>query len=39
MEVEIRDLQGVGSLTVRYRSLEQLDELCRRMLARPSRAH
>jgi len=39
MEVEIRDSQGVGSLTVRYRSLEQLDELCRRMLARPSRAH
>jgi len=39
MEVEIRDWQGSGSLTVRYRSLEQLDELCRRMLVRPSRAH
>lgn len=39
MEVEIRDSQGSGSLTVRYRSLEQLDELCRRMLVRPSRAH
>ena len=39
MEVEIRDSKGSGSLTVRYRSLEQLDELCRRMLVRPSRAH
>ncbi len=39
MDVEIRDSQGVGSLTVRYRSLEQLDELCRRMLVRPSRSH
>jgi ParB family chromosome partitioning protein len=39
MDVEIRDSQGSGSLTVRYRSLEQLDELCRRMLVRPSRAH
>ncbi len=39
MEVEIRDSQGAGSLTVRYGSLEQLDELCRRMLVRPSRAH
>lgn len=39
MEVEIRDSKGAGSLTVRYRSLEQLDELCRRMLVRPSRAH
>jgi ParB family chromosome partitioning protein len=39
MDVEIRDSQGSGSLTVRYRSLEQLDEICRRMLVRPSRAH
>jgi len=39
MDVEIRDSKGAGSLTVRYRSLEQLDELCRRMLVRPSRAH
>jgi len=39
MPVEVRDAQGSGSLTVRYRSLEERDELCRRLLARPSRAH
>jgi ParB family chromosome partitioning protein len=39
MQVEVRDAQGSGSLTIRYRSLEELDELCRRLLARPSRAH
>jgi ParB family chromosome partitioning protein len=39
MEVAIRDSQGAGTLTVRYQCLEQLDELCRRLLARPARAH
>jgi ParB family chromosome partitioning protein len=34
LEVQIRDRDGVGELRVRYRSLEQLDDLCRR-LSRP----
>jgi ParB family chromosome partitioning protein len=39
MAVEITDSNGSGRLTVRYETLEQLDELCRRLLSRPGRAH
>ncbi|MHB8529512.1 MAG: ParB/RepB/Spo0J family partition protein, partial [Caulobacteraceae bacterium] len=35
LEVEIRDNSGAGELRVRYKSLEQLDDLCRR-LSRPA---
>jgi ParB family chromosome partitioning protein len=38
MPVEIADSGGAGRLTIQYRTLEQLDELCRRLLSRPSRA-
>lgn len=39
MAVEIADSNGSGRLAVRYETLEQLDELCRRLLSRPGRAH
>lgn len=39
MEVDIMDSGGAGTLTVHYSDLEQLDELCRRLLSRPSRGH
>ena len=32
LKVEIADKDGAGQLTIRYRSLEQLDELCRRIM-------
>ena len=35
LEVGIDDRGGEGTLTVRYTSLEQLDELCRRLSAQP----
>jgi ParB family chromosome partitioning protein len=38
MPVEIKDANGSGSLTIRYETLEQLDELCRRLLTRPGRS-
>jgi ParB family chromosome partitioning protein len=38
MAVEIVDADGAGRLTVRYETLEQLDDLCRRLLSRPGRA-
>ena len=34
LKVEIRDRDGVGELRIRYETLEQLDDLCRR-LSRP----
>ena len=39
MEVEIRDVAGAGTLIVRYNDLEQLDEVCRRLLSRPLKSH
>ncbi|HWF01631.1 MAG TPA: ParB/RepB/Spo0J family partition protein [Caulobacteraceae bacterium] len=38
MAVEIRDRGGAGELIVRYKSLEQLDELCSRLESRRGRA-
>ena len=32
LHVELKDRDGAGELLVRYKSLEQLDELCRRLL-------
>ena len=32
LKVEITDKDGAGQLTIRYRSLEQLDELCRKLM-------
>ena len=34
--VVIDDRDGVGSLTISYKTLEQLDDLCRRLSAKPS---
>ncbi|MDE2356343.1 MAG: ParB/RepB/Spo0J family partition protein [Alphaproteobacteria bacterium] len=39
LPVEIRDKAGAGVLSVRYASLEQLDEICRRLSTRPGRAN
>jgi ParB family chromosome partitioning protein len=35
LEVEIRDKNGAGEVRVRYQSLEQLDDLCRRLTRPP----
>lgn len=35
LEVEIRDKNGAGEVRVRYQSLEQLDDLCRRLTRSP----
>ncbi len=37
MQVDIQDRQGAGVLQVRYATLEQLDDLCRRLSTRPGR--
>ena len=37
MPVEVRDAQGAGTVVVRYANLEQLDEICRRLLTRSGR--
>jgi ParB family chromosome partitioning protein len=31
LQVDIRDSQGVGELRIKYKTLEQLDDLCRRL--------
>jgi len=35
LDVEIRDVEGVGEVRIRYTTLEQLDELCRRLTRAP----
>jgi ParB family chromosome partitioning protein len=35
VEVEIADKDGVGELKIRYATLEQLDEICRRLMQAP----
>ena len=32
LEVEIRDVEGAGEVRIRYATLEQLDDLCRRLM-------
>ena len=31
LPVEIKDVAGVGEIRIRYKTLEQLDDLCRRL--------
>ena len=37
MAVEIRDRSGRGEVLIKYRSLEQLDEICARLSTRPAK--